>query len=605
MAIIDKVYKHKNLIIVAAFCLLTAIALAPLSLGWFSNSGNNDVDFEAHAISGYFESGTGTEGDPYIISNAYHLYNLAWLQNLGKFTTDTYFELKEGIGSIDVAGQLDGTTGKSGAIPPIGSTKTPFVGHFDGNGVVIKNLWVSTDPADWYEQPYDVSAYDYASSTDVGLFGNVAYGANITNFYVENIEVTNTISGTAETPVNLGIVAGYVDGNISNIGVKNAKFSFNGKNTTNINSEYSLIGSTSDYVKWEDLPPTNAENDSGDDGGGDLIVNPATLSGSITTTVKIDGGVDAYLVSSLTRNPAAPPAKKFYKYTAKPIVFNSTPTVYSTEDGGMTQLNLGNAIQMEQLEIEKEFVDFFGAGSEAYHLMPGGAPGGTNGWNSVDKENPYPANTIYFKPVGPGMCTVSFIRQNNSKDETMSLYRFKTDDSTGKVTEVQEVVLFFKAKGTLGNGDVAYYSIEVTEADVLAGYKYAIGMSSENYRSGTSAGFIFLKLAGSDIHGGNVPITPPDGQEVRKLNQIAFVSNTAAATTEITMHRSVLDLDHDVTLGETAAVYFNVDIADNKVIYCNAAGLDIDELANATPLESKEVFTTEPFPPREDTLPTQ
>ena len=168
MAFIEKIYRKKNLIIVAAFFILTAIALVPLSLGWFS-SGGDEIDFEAHAISGYFESGTGTADDPYIISNAYHFYNLAWLQNLGKFTSETHFELKEGIGSIDVAGQLDGTTGKSGAIPPIGSTQTPFIGHFDGNGVVIKNLWVSTDPADWYEQPYDVSAYDYASNTDIAL----------------------------------------------------------------------------------------------------------------------------------------------------------------------------------------------------------------------------------------------------------------------------------------------------------------------------------------------------------------------------------------------------------------------------------------------------
>lgn len=510
MDFIDKVYNYRKIIILSLLCLLLAVAMIPMTLGWFADS-EEDHKFEGHAYAGYFARGSGTVDDPYVITTAYHFYNLAWLKNLNLIDDGLYFELESETGYIDIAGQLDGTEGRSGAIPPIGSSSNPFVGHFNGNGVVLKNLWVSTDPDDWYEQPDDTSAYDYTSNTDVGLFGSVAYGANITNFYVENIEVTNTISGTAETPVNLGIVAGYVDGNISNIGVKNAKFSFNGKNITNINSEYSLIGTTSDYVKWEDLPPTNAENDGGDDGGGDLIVNPATLTGSITTTVKIDGGVDAYLVSSLTRNPAAPPAKKFYKYTAKPIVFNSTPTVYSTEDGGMTQLDLGNATQMEQLEIEKEFVDFFGGGSEAYHLMPGGAPGGTNGWNSVTKDNPYPANTIYFKPVGPGMCTVSFIRQNNSKDETMSLYRFKTDDSTGKVTEVQEVVLFFKAKGTLGNGDIAYYSIEVTEADVLAGYKYAIGMSSENYRSGSSAGFIFLKLAGSDIHGGNLPITPPRG----------------------------------------------------------------------------------------------
>ena len=71
------------------------------------------------------------------------------------------------------------------------------------------------------------------------------------------------------------------------------------------------------------------------------------------------------------------------------------------------------------------------------------------------------------------------------------------------------------------------------------------------------------------------------------------------------MHKSVIDLDHNVTLGNTAAVYFNVDVTDNMVMYCNASGLDIDELAKITPPESKEVFTPESFPKREDTLTTQ
>ena len=70
MAFIEKIDKKKNLIIVALFCVLTAIALVPLSLGWFS-SGGDEIDFEAHAISGYFESGTGTADDPYIRYSGY------------------------------------------------------------------------------------------------------------------------------------------------------------------------------------------------------------------------------------------------------------------------------------------------------------------------------------------------------------------------------------------------------------------------------------------------------------------------------------------------------------------------------------------------------
>ena len=36
----------------------------------------------------YFESGNGSKDNPYIISQPVHLYNLAWLQDLGYFDSD-------------------------------------------------------------------------------------------------------------------------------------------------------------------------------------------------------------------------------------------------------------------------------------------------------------------------------------------------------------------------------------------------------------------------------------------------------------------------------------------------------------------------------------
>jgi hypothetical protein len=66
---------------------------------------------------------------------------------------------------------------------------------------------------------------------------------------LENIEVTNNV--TEQT--NLGIIVGSVDGNISNIGVKNAKLSFKDGKSSQVASEYTLVGHKTENVLWEEL----------------------------------------------------------------------------------------------------------------------------------------------------------------------------------------------------------------------------------------------------------------------------------------------------------------------------------------------------------------
>jgi hypothetical protein len=44
-------------------------------------------------LRSYFQKGTGTDTDPYVIARPAHFYNLTRLQNLGVFSTQTYFSL--------------------------------------------------------------------------------------------------------------------------------------------------------------------------------------------------------------------------------------------------------------------------------------------------------------------------------------------------------------------------------------------------------------------------------------------------------------------------------------------------------------------------------
>ena len=253
----------KRLALVLISFLLLAFSLLPITLAWFS-AGYEGHNFEGEALLGYFESGDGSEETPYIIANAKHFYNLAWLQNIGAFENRTpHFKIVPEEGNtLNMAGTLMGTKNEAGAIPPIGTVDQPFVGTLDGNGVVIQNLWVSTDETDWYERP--IGYTQFPSGSGIGLFGNVGFGANISNFFLENVEITATVDG------DLGIIAGYVDGDISKIGVKNAKISFKDEKPCLISSDYSLVGFKEENVVWDDLPlEGEGEGGSGEGGSGE------------------------------------------------------------------------------------------------------------------------------------------------------------------------------------------------------------------------------------------------------------------------------------------------------------------------------------------------
>jgi len=103
-----------------------------------------------------FSGGTGTAGDPYRIDSAEQLENM-------KYELDKHFVL---TGDIDLSGYSNGDGWE-----PIGDRTSPFIGTFDGDGFVIRNLTIDRPDAD-----------------DVGLFGYVDR-AIIRNVGLENAEV--------------------------------------------------------------------------------------------------------------------------------------------------------------------------------------------------------------------------------------------------------------------------------------------------------------------------------------------------------------------------------------------------------------------------------
>ena len=155
--------KHKiKIILFTALSVLTAVAAVSATFSWFFNAVSlPDFNYLGQSAGAYFESGSGTYDNPFIISRPRHLYNLAWLQDMGAFNRQEidsegygvvvdgkpkiqqyYFKVKETLKDtgLDMNNQI---------IPPIGTEQFPFLGNFDGSDVVISNFTISNSFTDY------------------------------------------------------------------------------------------------------------------------------------------------------------------------------------------------------------------------------------------------------------------------------------------------------------------------------------------------------------------------------------------------------------------------------------------------------------------------
>lgn len=122
-----------------------------------------------------FAAGNGSQGAPYQISTAGELANLAKMVNDGKTDENTYFELTADI-------DLDGKEWT-----PIGTKDSQFAGKLFGNGNTISNLTVG-------------------GGDNRGLFSYSS--GEIKNLYLENIDITTTLSAGGVCAFNSGTIEG-------------------------------------------------------------------------------------------------------------------------------------------------------------------------------------------------------------------------------------------------------------------------------------------------------------------------------------------------------------------------------------------------------------
>ncbi len=222
--------RRLGIIAVAAVAAFSCITAVTSTIAWFRGDVSTKDELQGGMKGAYFAGGTGTSTDPYIILHPIHLYNLAWLQYLGYFNRDIngdkvldtfYFKLSDDLpnGELDMTGYT---------LPPIGTERYPFIGNFNGNNKIIKELDVSNDFGDFSKHPSTVTAAGtnaFVQPQVVGFFGvigslpNPAYTYSSANNQFYDAGLVNVDVKTVTTSSLIGVVAGYVNGDISGVAV--------------------------------------------------------------------------------------------------------------------------------------------------------------------------------------------------------------------------------------------------------------------------------------------------------------------------------------------------------------------------------------------------
>lgn len=166
----------------------------------YQKSGDIDTVGGEVSLRSYFQKGSGTSEDPFVISRPIHFYNLCRLQNLGVFSQSRYFVLgfdpdhpndtRGENPETDLTFYKDNTGNELvndhtldmnpvyedfglSSIASIGNEGSPFYGNFDGQGLAIKNLKMSSTPE------------------DVGVFGYTYPGSSVHDLYLIDPKITD------------------------------------------------------------------------------------------------------------------------------------------------------------------------------------------------------------------------------------------------------------------------------------------------------------------------------------------------------------------------------------------------------------------------------
>lgn len=322
--------------------LAAGISTTAFSFSWFSNRNNVTRDIQGRTAGAYFARGKGTKDDPFVINRPIHLYNLVWLQDVGHFDSKkTYFIIEK---DLDMTGWT---------LPPIGNESHPFIGELDGldtvhgtnkTAVKISNLTISNNFSDYGRHPSSITSISGCNA--MGFFGtfgeekkDYAEDAPVAkNFYLDNVTVKSK-----EQENLVGTLAGYVNGEISDIGISNSKISLPASNrsyknyTSNV-SDYTSIGYCEDkykntaYEKEAILQSSDINTSQGTEGDGGA---EAGNGGSIDMNTMYNNLLSIWNGNEMSRTQA--PTKRTVTYNLDGTINEDETKVIEWGDDGKRQ----------------------------------------------------------------------------------------------------------------------------------------------------------------------------------------------------------------------------------------------------------------------------
>jgi hypothetical protein len=544
-------------ILIALFSIIFVFAaLSPTIYGWFIDGEIETIDVNGYSTNAYFAYGNGSEEKPFGIKHPRHLYNLAWLQYLGYFNNNKngeldhqyYFEISDDIEYLDM---------KTYQLPPIGTLTNPFVGVFNGNGKVIKNLTVGNNLSKMNFHPSSVN--DVKSANMVGLFGVIGnykdLYKNITDssVLVKNLYLDDVVISSDSDNTLAGFVCGYCAKNASveYIGVHHAGFNFK-EDMSAIDgfdriSYYSLIGmyykgdGTQDDggIEWNDEP-------TGDVGYGqstDIYALSQKMTSILGNTNSIDKnqylpfhGTGVKVSNNYSIGEEADDTNIGYfigndiKYNNKPKS-NFYPKYYSpTSSTGYI-----NSVNVD--EKSNVYKSTFGSNETDIPLLRLQAKLDINN-NLVTIRNAkiggvsyetvkLPRRCVWVKPVVAGK--MRFVMANLGDGQNFTLSKFKrqtfgdlsstisgletlieTNNLGGGLPSASEVTHIDGASASIDSNKytVFYFEWEVTKNDISEGYEFAL--SRDNGSNGSYFWYLDMGTDGNNAGAKNGHISHID-----------------------------------------------------------------------------------------------
>lgn len=213
---------NRKFILTTLFAIIgTLIGALSVTLTWFARINSMDLDIGGSVLSTYFDSGDGTEEDPFVITRPKHWENLVWLHNnvsdfyqaiadnqdSSENNKGYYFQVgkinedNEGDETLYVYDYLDNgminpennkLTSRTlnlnglGSLIPIGSASKPFIGELTSDGITVSGFDVLG-----FEDKNSDMVHDEGEKgfNDVGIFGYIGANSSVSNIYFDDFRI--------------------------------------------------------------------------------------------------------------------------------------------------------------------------------------------------------------------------------------------------------------------------------------------------------------------------------------------------------------------------------------------------------------------------------